>query len=185
MLQTHCRIAILLSFMLLSPVKAVADGGMLIDRGGNQELKLFLYLTPTPPRDGENIDLSVLVQNHQGKALLDCNVDIFLEGHHRMGGKATHAGRINQLFYHRSIMIHHTTGRAPIQVGAQCGSLGAAMQTSINIQPHSSFLALYWPYLLAPWIIIFWYFAEYLHTRRKKLTHTMPKHTLPGGEIID
>ena len=165
-----------------------ADGGVLIAKSKHETLSAMLFATPVPARVG-TLDLSVLLQNNQSKAVeLDCRVELEMlppgetmgqknhehHHHHHTGAKAikveaTHNDATNKMLYHKLVRIKKP-GKWHLMVHATCPQHASTLHihTNISIGPKLHVVSMYWPYFTWPWVLLLLYGFNVFMEKSKK-----------------
>lgn len=159
------RVLSFLALLFFSVPSVLADGGAIIAREKVNGLDLTVFASPFPLRAGP-VDLSVLVQDAKGNAVLDAEVDLgwttssptvstdWLPPCCSMEtalGKTpalrTHSQ--NKLLY-GAILPVRSAGPSDISVTVKTPDTQASLSISVEAQPPRAPALTYWPLLVFP-----------------------------------
>jgi len=166
----------LLAALLLAPITASADGGVVRARQVSGPFIISIF-TASDPLRASAIDVSVLVQDGKsGEAILDATVDLTLQpldsDNPRFGARATHEQATNKLL--QAAVLHvPAVGRWGLRAVARRGPEEATVVTGLQVAPPARRLAAIWPYLLLPPFVIA-VFALHQALRQKALHRGRP-----------
>jgi len=143
----------LLATLMLAPIPARADGGVLRLREASGPFLISIFTASDPLRAGP-LDLSVLVQDRSsGETILDATVDLAFQpldsDNPQFLSRATHQRATNKLLQAAVVKIP-ATGRWVLRVKVRRGSDEATSTTELQVAPPPPRLAAIWPYLLLP-----------------------------------
>lgn len=158
------KILRVLAMFVLAAASALADGGAIIARQNVNGLDLTVFAAPFPLRAGP-VDLSVLVQDAKGKAVLDAVVELgwttsspvkedWLPPCCSMGtalGKTpalrTHSQ--NKLLFGAIVPVR-SAGPSEISVTVKTAAAEAALFLPVEVAPPRPPVLAYWPLLAFP-----------------------------------
>jgi hypothetical protein len=152
--MTHRGISFaLLATLMLAPIVASADGGVMRVREASGPFLISIFTAPDPLRAGP-LDLSVLVQDRSaGETILDATVDLTLwpldSDSPPLLGRATHEQAANKLLQAAVVNVP-AAGRWRVRVEVRRGPDEGTVATELRVAPPRPRLAAIWPYLLAP-----------------------------------
>jgi hypothetical protein len=143
----------LLAMLLLVPIVARADGGVVRVRQASGPFLISVFTASDPLRAGP-IDVSVLVQDvGSGDPVLDATVGLALQPHDSASApllaRATHERATNKLLQ-AAIVTIPAAGRWALRVDVRRGQDEATVTTGLQVAPPAPRLAAIWPYLLVP-----------------------------------
>ena len=133
---------------------ARGDGGVVRLRQTSGPFEVTLFTAPTPLRVGP-VDVSVLVQTTADHApVLDAEVEIELQapGLERSAA-ATRAAATNKLLYAALLEVPEP-GRWTLAARVRAGGRDAAVSCEVDVAPHLSPAAAFWPYFALPGALI-------------------------------
>jgi hypothetical protein len=147
----------LLAALLLAPIAARADGGVLRLREASGPFLISIFTASDPLRAGP-LDLSVLVQDRSsGETTFDATVDLAFEplgsDSPPLLARATHKRATNKLLQAAIVNIP-AAGRWGLRVEVRRGRDEATATTELQVSPPPPRLAAIWPYLLLPPLVI-------------------------------
>jgi hypothetical protein len=180
------RLSLAASFLLvlLSLCHAWADGGAIIARETVNGLNLTVFASPAPLRAGP-ADVSVLVQDAQGRAVLDAAVELGWSSPMPASSSdwlpmccsmATALGQTpalrthsqNKLLYGAILPIRNA-GESEISVSVKSPQGEASLTIPVNAAPPRAPLFAYWPLLAFPPVAIGLFAAHQRLSRRIRL----------------
>jgi hypothetical protein len=143
----------LLAALLLTPIAARGDGGVVRVREASGPFLITIFTAPDPLRAGP-LDVSVLVQDRKsGEPVLDATVDLALrpldDASSQFAVRASHEKATNKLLQ-AAILEIPVAGRWRLHVDVQRGRDEATGVTELHAAPPPPRLAAIWPYLLLP-----------------------------------
>jgi hypothetical protein len=143
----------LLATLMLAPIVASADGGVMRVREASGPFLISIFTAPDPLRAGP-LDLSVLVQDRSsGETILDATVDLAIQHLDSDSppflARATHERATNKLLQAAMVKIP-AAGRWGFRVDVRRGRDEATATTELQLAPPPPRLAAIWPYLLLP-----------------------------------
>lgn len=143
----------LLTTLVLAPITARADGGVLRLREVSGPFLISVFTASDPLRAGP-IDVSVLVQDRiSGEIILDPDVDLAMQpldsDSAPLLARASHERATNKLL--QAAMVNSpAAGRWGLRVVVRWGFNEATVTTELQVAPPAPRLAAIWPYLLLP-----------------------------------
>jgi hypothetical protein len=147
--------ALLALLLALAPATVVADGGRVVASGAAGPFTVTVFAAPVPLRAGD-ADLSVLVQDGEGRPLLDARVDLLLR---RPGDgaarrvPATRRAATNRLLYAAPVPLPDP-GAWRVEVAVRRGTEAGTLAATLDVGPRRSPLAAHWPWLALPPVAI-------------------------------
>jgi len=143
----------LLAALLLAPITASADGGVVRVRQASGPFLISIF-TPSDPLRAGPIDVSVLVQDgSSGDPILDATVNLAIQtldsDRARFLARATHQQATNKLLQAATVKMP-AAGRWVLRVEVRRGRDEATLTTEVRVGPPAPRLAAIWPYLLLP-----------------------------------
>ena len=143
----------LLAALLLAPITASADGGVVRVRQASGPFVITIFTASDPLRAGP-IDVSVLVQDgSSGDPILDAAVDLALQpldsDSPRLLARARHEQATNKLLQ-AAIVTIPASGPWALRVEVRRRRDAATATTELRVGPPVPRLAAIWPYLLLP-----------------------------------
>jgi FixH len=148
-------VALAALLLALAPATAVADGGRVVASGAAGPFTVTLFASPAPVRAGD-ADLSVLVQDAEGRPLLDADVDLLLRRPGDAAARrvpATGRAATNRLLYAAPVPLPDP-GTWRVEVAVRRGTGTGTLAAALDVGPRRSPLAAHWPWLVLPPVAI-------------------------------
>lgn len=142
--------------LLLLAHDADADGGLMRVSETAGPYVITVFTAPTPLRVG-SADVSVLVQSAADRTtVLDAAVEVRARSENTGSARqsrATRGAATNKLLYASAIELP-AAGPWTVEVHVRGGHGSAAVACHVEVEPARSALGTYWPYFLAPFVVL-------------------------------